>query len=43
MVTPLKRDGEARRLSLRGVNCRFWSHFKCLGQKVTIFVFSGIA
>ena len=28
--------------SLRGVNCRLWSHFECLGWKVTIFAHSGI-
>ena len=28
--------------SLRGVNYRLWSHFECLGWKVTIFAHSGI-
>ena len=41
-MTPLESDGEARSPSLRCVNCRFWSHLKCLGQNVTIFVFSGM-
>ena len=30
-------------VSLRGVNCRFWSHLVSLGLKVTIFAHSGIA
>ena len=30
-------------VSLRDVNCRFWSQLGCLGQKVTIFAHSGIA
>ena len=30
-------------VSLKGVNCRFWSHVGCLEWKVTIFDHSGIA
>ena len=30
-------------LSLRGLNCRFWSRLGCLGRKITIFAHSGIA
>ena len=30
-------------VSLQSVNCRFWSHLRCLGWKVTIFANSGIA
>ena len=30
-------------VSLWGVDCRFWSHLGCLGWKVTIFPYSGIA
>ena len=30
-------------VSLKGVNCRFWSHAGCLEWKVTIFDHSGIA
>ena len=37
------RGGDSRRPSLRGVNYRFRCHLGCLGRKVTIFVFSGIA
>ena len=29
-------------VSLRGVNCRFWSHLGCLGRKLTTFAHSGI-
>ena len=29
-------------VSLRAVNCRFWSQLGCLGQEVTIFANSGI-
>ena len=30
-------------VSLRGVNCKFWSHLGCLGLKVILFSHSGIA
>jgi len=30
-------------VSLRGVNCRFWSHVRCSGQKANIFTHTGIA
>ena len=30
-------------VSLKGVNCRLWSHVGCLEWKVTIFDHSGIA
>ena len=29
-------------VSLRGVNCRFWSHLKCSGQNVIIFSRGGL-
>ena len=38
-----KSDGDTcQLLSTLGVNCRLWSHFECLGWKVTIFAHSGI-
>ena len=30
-------------VSLRGVNCRFWSHVRCSGLKANIFTHTGIA
>jgi len=30
-------------VSLKGVNCRFWSHVRCSGQKANIFTHTGIA
>ena len=30
-------------VSLRGVNCRFWSHVRCSGQKANILTHTGIA
>ena len=30
-------------VSLRVINCRFWSHLGCLERKITIFDHSGIA
>ena len=30
-------------VSLRGVNCRSWSHVRCSGQKANIFTHTGIA
>ena len=30
-------------VSLRVVNCRFWSHLGCSGQKANIFTHTGIA
>ena len=30
-------------VSLRGVNCRFWSHVGCSGQKAKFFTPTGIA
>ena len=30
-------------VSFRGVNCRFWSHLGCSGQKANIFTHTGIA
>ena len=30
-------------VSLRDVNCRFWSHLGCSGQKANIFTHTGIA
>ena len=30
-------------VSLMGVNCRFWSHVRCSGQKASIFTHTGIA
>ena len=30
-------------VSLRGVNCRFWSHLECSGRKAKIFTYTGIA
>ena len=30
-------------VSLRGVNCRFWSHLGCSGQKANNFTHTGIA
>ena len=30
-------------VSLRGVNCRFWSHLGCTGQKADILTHIGIA
>ena len=30
-------------VSLRGVNCRFWSHLGCSGQKGNIFTHAGIS
>ena len=29
-------------VSLRDVNCRFWSHLGCSGKKVNIFTHTGI-
>ena len=29
--------------SLRGVNCRFWSHLGCSGRKANTFTHTGIA
>ena len=30
-------------VSLRGANCRFWSHLGCSGQKANICTHTGIA
>ena len=35
-------DGDAH-VSIRGVNCRFWSHLGCSGQKANICTHTGIA
>ena len=37
-----KRGRDARRLSLRGVNCGFWSHLECSGQNAIIFSREGL-
>ena len=30
-------------VSLWGVNCRFWSHFRCLGLKAIIYLHSQVS